>query len=319
MGAMHFSTTGLRPEARVAGYEAAMRDFFAVGDFDARVRVETERPLLFDASIELFRLGAMHGAVHRTNAPHSMAAAPPAGGLHGLDFYLVTKGALQLATNDGDMWLQAGEMAMLRSETAFEASSPRVEMIALSMPAAMAASHPLGRRLAVNRAIPGGTGLSACLMAMLSTAIDRQDDFAGGECAVLQSSLLDAVLFLAAADEASQPDLSARQAETLAGLKAIALRSLDEPDLNPQSVAEDAGVSVRTLHRLFNASGVTFGGWLRAERLERCRRELADPGLRRRTIASVAFGWGFNDISTFNRAFREQYDLTPQAVRRGLI
>ncbi|QUD90549.1 AraC family transcriptional regulator [Phenylobacterium montanum] len=310
----------MQPEVRAAGYQTALRDYLAVAGFAAHVEVAPVRPRLIDASISLFRIGELHGAVHRINVPHRMAAAPPVGGISGLDFYLVTKGGLQLATDEGEIGLGAGEMALLRSEAALEAASAGVEMIALSMPAAMAASHPFGRDVAVNRPMPGGTGLSACLAAMLSTAAGRGDDLAAAEGAVLQAALLDAVLFLASAKpRLDEPEMSAQQAETLARLKSIALGALSEPELDPQSVARTAGVSVRTLHRLFNLSGITFGGWLRAERLERCRRELADPGQRRRTVASVAFSWGFNDISTFNRAFRDHYDLTPQALRRSLV
>jgi AraC-like DNA-binding protein len=50
-------------------------------------------------------------------------------------------------------------------------------------------------------------------------------------------------------------------------------------------------------------------------RLERCRRDLLDPRLADRSIASIAFGWGFGDLSGFNRAFRAAFGATPREVR----
>lgn len=313
-----FSTADLPAHARVAAYETAVRDFLAACDIRAQVSVDADEPGGFSAGFERFSIGRLDGAAHRTNQPHSILAGPPGALAGGFDFYLVKEGALRFSTGDGDLRLRAGDMALLRTDAAFDAHSGQLDMIALSLPQGLVANHALGRRVLANRVMPGGAGLSACLAVMMSTAAQRHHELVGEEAAVIQTALLDGILCLAAAPAADGLELSERQADLLGGLKAAAIEGLDDPDLTPQAVASAAGVSVRTLHRLFNASGVTFRGWLRTQRLERCWRELVDPGRRRATIAAVAFQWGFNDLSTFNRAFRDHYGQTPQAVRQGL-
>jgi AraC-like DNA-binding protein len=76
-------------------------------------------------------------------------------------------------------------------------------------------------------------------------------------------------------------------------------------------VAAQLGMSVRTLHLRFERVGRTFGRWLLDSRLDACRKALRDPQQRASTISEIAYRWGFNDLSHFNKAFRAQFGMTP--------
>jgi AraC-like DNA-binding protein len=52
-------------------------------------------------------------------------------------------------------------------------------------------------------------------------------------------------------------------------------------------------------------------------RLEGCGAALRDPNQRALNISDIAYRWGFNDLSYFNKAFRTQYDMTPGEWRQG--
>jgi transcriptional regulator GlxA family with amidase domain len=82
-------------------------------------------------------------------------------------------------------------------------------------------------------------------------------------------------------------------------------------------VARDGYVSVRQLHRLFAREGLTFAGWVREQRLRRCRDDLADPRLSHLTVAEIAARWGFRSAAHFSRAFEARYAITPSRSRRG--
>lgn len=100
-------------------------------------------------------------------------------------------------------------------------------------------------------------------------------------------AILDAVaLWSDGQRQRGNPALTAHQNEELALVKAT--QSLRSPDLSPVTLAQNAGISVRTLHRLFMASGTTFRAWLRDCRLERCWMELTHPGTRKTAVAAVA-------------------------------
>jgi AraC-like DNA-binding protein len=90
---------------------------------------------------------------------------------------------------------------------------------------------------------------------------------------------------------------------------------LYEPDLSAAQVAVEHHISVRQLYKVLAAAGVTLGGWIRAEPLARCRRDLAEPATRASSIASIARRWGFGDPSSFARMFRAAYGISPRQWR----
>lgn len=91
---------------------------------------------------------------------------------------------------------------------------------------------------------------------------------------------------------------------------------LGDPQLSVEQVARRQGVSVRYIHKLFEAEGVTFSEYVRDCRIELAYRMLQNvPGDRRIHISAIAFDCGFGDISNFNRAFRRRYGITPSELR----
>lgn len=90
---------------------------------------------------------------------------------------------------------------------------------------------------------------------------------------------------------------------------------LHEPGLSAAQVAAEHHISVRQLYKVLGAAGVSLGDWIREQRLERCRRALAQPGARSTSIASVARGSGFTDPSGFARMFRAVYGMSPRQWR----
>jgi len=90
---------------------------------------------------------------------------------------------------------------------------------------------------------------------------------------------------------------------------------LAESDLTPTRLAAEHNISVRQLYTVLARADISLGDWIRTQRLERCREELASPTARNRTIASIARRWAFKDATHFSRAFREAYGMTPRQWR----
>ncbi|MFD9684757.1 helix-turn-helix domain-containing protein [Kitasatospora sp. NPDC059146] len=108
-----------------------------------------------------------------------------------------------------------------------------------------------------------------------------------------------------------------RNAASLERVKAHIVRNLYDPDLSPAGIAAANFMSVRFLHKLFQPEGVTVGGWIRTQRLERCRRDLLRPMAGELGVAGVARRWGFANSSHFSRAFRAAYGMTPRDWQLG--
>jgi AraC-like DNA-binding protein len=66
---------------------------------------------------------------------------------------------------------------------------------------------------------------------------------------------------------------------------------------------------------VFQPAGTTVARYVRARRLENCRRELGDPFLGTQRIGAIANRWGLPDAAAFSRAFRAAYGQTPTAYR----
>ncbi|MEU6226364.1 helix-turn-helix domain-containing protein [Streptomyces sp. NPDC047042] len=99
--------------------------------------------------------------------------------------------------------------------------------------------------------------------------------------------------------------------EMLSHVRAYIEQHLPDPDLSPQSIARANHISVRYLHKLFQADGITVGQWVRQRRLDCCRRDLSRAPNRRITVAAVAHRWGFTSAAHFSRVFRATYGMTP--------
>src|SRR5262249_48862243 len=103
----------------------------------------------------------------------------------------------------------------------------------------------------------------------------------------------------------------------LEALFAFCRENLHDADLSPQQAADHLGISIRTLHSRFRQIGHSFGRWVLENRLEGCSTALRDPNQQTLNISEIAYRWGFNDLSYFNKVFRAHFDMTPREWRNG--
>lgn len=90
-------------------------------------------------------------------------------------------------------------------------------------------------------------------------------------------------------------------------------KRLFDGEISPATIAAAHGVSVRTVHRVFESNGESLIRYVRARRLARARQELAaQPSL---PIATIARRLGFTDSSHFTRAFKVRYGISPGEYR----
>ncbi|MBD3575261.1 MULTISPECIES: helix-turn-helix domain-containing protein [Streptomyces] len=164
----------------------------------------------------------------------------------------------------------------------------------------------------------GTAGLLAGYLTRLAEQAPGFDADTGHRLALTAADLL-AVLVR---ERQGRPDPHAPEAARgiLARIKEYVRRHLADPGLTPERIAAAHHISVRHLHRLFEAEGTSVGRWIHAERLDRCRRDLARRAGTGPTVSAVAQSWGFVSPSHFSRSFRAAYGMTPrewQAASRG--
>lgn len=90
---------------------------------------------------------------------------------------------------------------------------------------------------------------------------------------------------------------------------------LADRNLSAARIAAAHGISVRHLYAVLARSGISLGDHVRALRLAECRRDLAGPPGRLRTIGATGRRWGFTDATHFSKVFKRAYGMSPRAWR----
>jgi AraC family transcriptional activator of tynA and feaB len=103
--------------------------------------------------------------------------------------------------------------------------------------------------------------------------------------------------------------------QVLNEIMAVAEQDMQSPDLSAVKVAGRLGISDRYVHKLFAERGTTFSSYVTGRRLENIHADLVSSASRALPISAIAYKWGFNDLSTFNRAFKNKFGRPPSRVR----
>jgi AraC-like DNA-binding protein len=94
----------------------------------------------------------------------------------------------------------------------------------------------------------------------------------------------------------------------------IEARCID-PQLDAQRVADHLGISLRSLHFAFEATGASVGSRILSARLRRAHDFLVR--FPRRSILDIALDCGFENLATFYRGFSRTYGHPPGEVRKN--
>ena len=163
------------------------------------------------------------------------------------------------------------------------------------------------------RSVSGRTGLGALLSPVLA-GLESDVETGVKAGAHLSGAVIDLIAACFAGDEQAGPP-SARRDQLMTTIFAHIEANLSDPRLDVPSIAAANHISASYLQKLFAAESISVAAFIRERRLERCRRELANPSNGLRSAASIAAQWGFQDPSHFSRLFRNTFGMTPGDCR----
>jgi AraC-like DNA-binding protein len=216
-------------------------------------------------------------------------------------------GEQDIAFYDSSLPFALGLGADAEPATIVRAHIPRALLRLSAEQARQLAARPL-------TGIAGFTGLLSQFLTGLSTGPGAYRPADVPRLGTLAQDLLAAVAAHHLDTQAELPEDSHRRT-LLLRIEGFIGRHLHDPSLSPGTIAAAHHISVGHLHRLFSARETTVAAWIRDQRLERARRDLADPAMRHVPVHRIAARWGFKDHPTFTRAFRSAYGATPQDHR----
>lgn len=103
-------------------------------------------------------------------------------------------------------------------------------------------------------------------------------------------------------------------AATLLAVKKYINENLEYPDLTPDTIARAINVSRAKLYRICEPLG-GIQNYIRQQRLRRALKGLMNKNQNHLSIAQIGARWGFEEASTFTRAFKREFGLSPKDAR----
>lgn len=298
-----FSTHNLAPDTGFAIWRESVSPLF---------ESQPEQRDRFHAEVETYHLGALLLGMGRGSAQH-FKRDRRLRSRDDIDHFFVQlylKGGYGGTHGGRDIWVRPGDVGILDLGRDFRTQAPDFECLNLVVP------RDLLRTYMKNKGDPGGkvfSGDSAMgriladhmtsIWRTLPTLCVRDSDYV--------SQALLGVLTACLGSWENQEPAAPQAAATFEAIRSYIERNLDSSELDPAHLCRAFRCSRSFLYRLFESEG-GVAHFIQRRRLQRCYRELTQPGGPPRRIGDVAFRWGFANQSHFCRLFHEAFGVTPK-------
>lgn len=255
-------------------------------------------------------------------APHQVSASPQRitrtrteiarGDKHA--YYLISQStrSWRLVHAGRDQLVQPGQPVLVDSQRPYEFGFDQgLDDLSVELPPAWLARWLPDPDRWVGIPLDTGTPWGRALQAMKEALVPEQLAGLAVPDALIEDQLGTLLSLATAPDPTSLPTRPALRARCIEILR----EQLAQPGLVAADVAQEAGLSLRGLHRVFAATGDTFAATLMRLRVDEAARMLQSRRFDALAIADIALRCGFADPSHFARAFQRARGLSPRAFR----
>lgn len=236
---------------------------------------------------------------------------------------LPSRGGRWFSWERGSTLVKEDDFMLYDSSHAYEAHSvtrdSRLSCLMMDIPRGRLPLPAAKIDLLLGRPLPARVGTGFLLAQFLTNLARQVGTLEDGDALRLGTATSDLVAALLAHHLGLFDELGAdsRERFLLTRVYAFIEEHLGDRGLSPARIAAAHHISVRTLHRFFGREETSVTAWIKHRRLERCRRDLAEPHLFHRPIHTIAGRWGFTHPQSFSRAFSAAYACSPSDYRAG--
>jgi AraC family transcriptional activator of tynA and feaB len=313
MRAETFSTQGQTDKRGARAFQTTLADLFSV---DLALTATNDQP--FVSQMLAYRSPRLHVARLGFSAHRTFYAGSSRARASNLLVSIHREGEVRVSQSDRDARIRPGDIFIIDPSRPFEIETGAIDTYSIYLPRAQLQDLAPELESATARAISSASGSGAVFRALLegvfAAAPGLEDTAADRLADSFPPVLAAAIANVPGGASPAQLKLSHRQR-----IRSFAREHLHDPDLDIDRIARGVNLSQRYVHELFCDQPTTLMRWIWAERIERCREDLARPALMGRPIGEIAYTWGFGDLAHFSRAFRERYGQPPRAFRQSVL
>jgi AraC-like DNA-binding protein len=290
------------------------------------LELRSEDPTVFDVVMSQAALGEMTvvSLSSKTSGPYQTRRGRTMIRRSDPEAYRIVlnvRGAARLEYEHRQVSLGPGDLALYDTSQPFHGwrgtGAGRDDWVMMTFPRTLLPLHARGIREALGTLLPGDQGIGALMGDVLRRLAKDAERYRPDDALRLSTTVLDLLTLLIArrTDALGSVSPEAARRALLVRIKAFIERRLGDPDLSPGTIAAAHHISTRYLHALCQDEGITVGAWVRTRRLERFRRDLADPLLAAVPIHVIGSRWGLHDAAQLSRQFRAVYGMSPRQYR----
>ncbi|MEP7243714.1 MAG: helix-turn-helix domain-containing protein [Gammaproteobacteria bacterium] len=306
-----FSTAGLRRSERLSFWNELALSTVGPISIDANGRD------VFEAKLSLCRLAEFE-FVSPTSSPAIIRNRAAASDDGMLNLSVQVQGRCSSTTDGETCMLECGDFVLYDPTRPLECRFPEpIQQIVLRLPQAEALERIPCLSRVIGVRMRGDVGGGVLLTSFIRNAWNELCGDGDSEWAQSLGGVLWPLLDLAYRTHRLSMPQSTRAHRRWGELLHIVDTNLREPAFGTRELADKLGVSTRYIQMLFAEIAITPSAFIQNRRLE-----LAAGLLERRgagnAITDLAYDVGFSNLSTFCRAFRRKYQMSPSDYRKGL-
>ncbi|MDQ8697098.1 helix-turn-helix domain-containing protein [Hyphomicrobium sp. LHD-15] len=213
--------------------------------------------------------------------------------------------------------LKSGDILFFDLTRRFKIRVPDFQSLSLLMPRALLAPFVPNIDALHGLILPNLSPLNAIVMAHLKTLLAEAPALAAQDIRTVARASAALIGAVAGAGVNGHSGVVQNTSfSSLPALRRLVDANLANPELGPEFLCRQLGMSRATLYRLFEQLG-GVRRYIQQRRLMGAYQRLTDPVNASDRIGNIAARYGFGNDSAFSRAFRETYSMSPTDLREA--
>ena len=229
---------------------------------------------------------------------------------------VLLSGTYSLEQNSREVFLQPGDITIYDATRPHRIhSSTGFSKLLISIPRKIMRDRIAGIEHCTALAVSGKTGVGAVTTHFIQSAANQVEQLVSHEFSALSEQSLNLLTLALTSVRPQNFTLSRSRSLSLQLVKDFVKRYLTDPLLNTTMIAAGTRLSPRYINDLFQDENTSLMRYVWALRMEKCYQDILN--MPHQSVSTIAFKWGFNDMSHFSRAFKRQFGLCPTALKQA--